>query len=89
MGSRNKYEVDHATHRIRLDRTLFTATQYPADYGFIDDTLGLDSDPLDALSAMTGAYLDAPWCQVADFLRNARGVASALSTALLSSPSRA
>jgi inorganic pyrophosphatase len=39
-GSRNKYEVDHATHRIRLDRTLFTATQYPADYGFIDDTLG-------------------------------------------------
>src|SRR5215213_5507694 len=48
-GSRNKYEVDHATHRIRLDRTLFTATQYPADYGFIDDTLGLDSDPLDAL----------------------------------------
>ena len=48
-GERNKYEVDHATHRIRLDRTLFTATQYPADYGFIDDTLGLDSDPLDAL----------------------------------------
>ena len=48
-GSRNKYEVDHSSHRIRLDRTLFTATQYPADYGFIDDTLGLDSDPLDAL----------------------------------------
>ena len=48
-GSRNKYEVDHASHRIRLDRTLFTATQYPADYGFIDDTLGLDEDPLDAL----------------------------------------
>ena len=32
-GSRNKYEVDHDTGRIRLDRTLFTATQYPADYG--------------------------------------------------------
>ena len=48
-GSRNKYEVDHATHRIRLDRTLFTATQYPADYGFVDDTLGQDGDPLDAL----------------------------------------
>ena len=48
-GERNKYEVDHKTHRIRLDRTLFTATQYPADYGFIDDTLGLDGDPLDAL----------------------------------------
>ncbi len=47
-GQRNKYEVDHVTGRIRLDRTLFTATQYPADYGFIDDTLGLDGDPLDA-----------------------------------------
>jgi len=48
-GQRNKYEVDHESGRIRLDRTLFTATQYPADYGFIDDTLGQDGDPLDAL----------------------------------------
>jgi inorganic pyrophosphatase len=48
-GQRNKYEVDHATGRIRLDRTLFTSTQYPADYGYIEDTLGLDGDPLDAL----------------------------------------
>ncbi len=48
-GSRNKYEIDHHTGRIMLDRTLFTATQYPADYGFIDDTLGQDGDPLDAL----------------------------------------
>ncbi|SDQ17044.1 inorganic diphosphatase [Quadrisphaera sp. DSM 44207] len=48
-GSRNKYEVDHATGRIRLDRMLFTATRYPADYGFIDGTLGEDGDPLDAL----------------------------------------
>jgi inorganic pyrophosphatase len=48
-GSRNKYELDHSSGRIRLDRTLFTATQYPADYGFIEDTLGQDGDPLDAL----------------------------------------
>ena len=48
-GQRNKYEVDHETGRIRLDRTLFTSTQYPADYGFIEDTLGQDGDPLDAL----------------------------------------
>src|SRR3712207_9478787 len=41
--------MDHKTGRIRLDRTLFTATQYPADYGFVDDTLGEDGDPLDAL----------------------------------------
>ena len=38
-GTRNKYELDHKTGRLRLDRTLFTATQYPSDYGFIEDTL--------------------------------------------------
>ena len=48
-GQRNKYEVDHATGRIRLDRTLFTSTRYPADYGYIENTLGMDGDPLDAL----------------------------------------
>ena len=49
QGQRNKYEMDHRTGRIRLDRTLFTATQYPADYGFVEDSLGADGDPLDAL----------------------------------------
>lgn len=48
-GQRNKYEIDHATGRIRLDRMLFTATRYPSDYGFIENTLGQDGDPLDAL----------------------------------------
>ncbi len=48
-GSRNKYEMDHVTGRIRLDRTLFTATQYPADYGFVPHTLAEDGDPLDAM----------------------------------------
>jgi inorganic pyrophosphatase len=48
-GQRNKYEVDHVTGRIRLDRMLFTSTRYPADYGFIEDTLAPDGDPLDAL----------------------------------------
>jgi len=46
-GSRNKYEVDHHSGRIRLDRMLFTSTRYPHDYGFVDDTLGMDGDPLD------------------------------------------
>ena len=49
QGHRNKYELDKATGRIRLDRMLFTSTRYPADYGFIEDTLGQDGDPLDAL----------------------------------------
>jgi inorganic pyrophosphatase len=53
-GSRNKYEVDHATGRMRLDRTLFTSTQYPADYGYIEHTLGADGDPLDALVLLQG-----------------------------------
>jgi inorganic pyrophosphatase len=49
QGNRNKYEMDHRTGRIRLDRMLFTSTRYPADYGFIEGTLGDDGDPLDAL----------------------------------------
>jgi inorganic pyrophosphatase len=53
-GSRNKYEVDHESGRMRLDRTLFTSTQYPADYGYIEDTLGDDGDPLDALVLLHG-----------------------------------
>jgi inorganic pyrophosphatase len=48
-GHRNKYEVDHETGRIRLDRMLFTAMAYPSDYGYIEDSLGEDGDPLDAL----------------------------------------
>ena len=48
-GQRNKYEVDHETGRVRLDRYLYTPMAYPADYGFIEDTLGEDGDPLDAL----------------------------------------
>ncbi|MDA8267276.1 MAG: inorganic diphosphatase [Actinomycetota bacterium] len=48
-GSRNKYEYDHERHLIRLDRRLLSATVYPADYGFVVDTLSEDGDPLDAL----------------------------------------
>ena len=48
-GQRNKYELDHQTGRIRLDRLLFTSTRYPSDYGFIENTLADDGDPLDAL----------------------------------------
>lgn len=48
-GSRNKYEFDHERGVFRLDRRLFSATFYPADYGFLPDTLAEDGDPLDAL----------------------------------------
>src|SRR6201989_1812610 len=62
MGQRNKYEMDHASGRIRLDRMLFTATRYPADYGFIENTLGEDGDPLDVLVLVEGAT--SPGCLI-------------------------
>jgi inorganic pyrophosphatase len=48
-GSQNKYEYDHEAHTIKLDRHLLVSMGYPAEYGFIPDTLGGDGDPLDAL----------------------------------------
>ena len=48
-GSRAKYELDHKSGHIRLDRVLHSSVHYPADYGFVMDTLGGDGDPLDAL----------------------------------------
>ena len=48
-GSRNKYEVDHETGRVYLDRVLYTGFVYPTDYGFFEETLGEDGDPLDVL----------------------------------------
>lgn len=48
-GSRNKYEYDKERKVMRLDRRLLSATTYPADYGFIPETLGEDGDALDAL----------------------------------------
>jgi inorganic pyrophosphatase len=48
-GSRNKYEYDEALGRVVLDRTLWTSVVYPADYGFLTETIGRDGDPLDAV----------------------------------------
>jgi len=48
-GSRNKYEIDHETGRVYLDRYLYTPMEYPTDYGFFEHTLADDGDPLDAL----------------------------------------
>jgi len=60
-GSRNKYEYDHDAHVIRLDRRLFSATVYPADYGFIPDTLAEDGDPLDALVLLEDPTFPGCW----------------------------
>jgi inorganic pyrophosphatase len=49
MGSSVKYELDKKTGLLRLDRILFSAVFYPANYGFIPQTLAEDDDPLDVL----------------------------------------
>ena len=48
-NGRNKYELDKETGMLRLDRVLYTATHYPANYGFIPRTYADDNDPLDVL----------------------------------------
>ena len=49
MGSNVKYELDKHTGLLRLDRVLYSAVHYPANYGFIPQTLAEDDDPLDVL----------------------------------------
>ena len=53
LGSRNKYELDKQTGRIFLDRVLYSAMIYPAEYGIIENTLAPDGDPLDILVIAT------------------------------------
>ncbi len=61
-GSRNKYEYDFELKKIRFDRMLFSSMMYPADYGFIPETLALDGDPLDVL--VLGGEPTFPMCVV-------------------------
>ncbi len=63
-GSQNKYEFDEEKGVFKLDRVLFSPQFYPAEYGYIDETLALDGDPLDALVLVTnptfpGCVIDA------------------------------
>ena len=61
-GSKNKYEVNHETGRVFLDRTLFTSMGYPDDYGYIEGTLGEDGDPLAGLVMIPNSVF--PGCVV-------------------------
>ena len=89
-GSRNKYEYDHDKHVIRLDRRLFTATTYPADYGFVPETLAGDGDPLDVLVLVTDPTF--PGCLVrvrilgVFFMRDEAGVDAKLISVLEHDP---
>ncbi|OQA23174.1 MAG: Inorganic pyrophosphatase [Actinobacteria bacterium ADurb.Bin346] len=63
-GCRNKYEFDHKTGRIKLDRVLFSSVHYPADYGYITGTLAEDGDEVDVLvmieePTFSGCFIEA------------------------------
>lgn len=61
-GGHCKYELDKKTGLIRCDRVLYTATNYPANYGFIPRTFAEDNDPLDVLVLSQEAFV--PLCEV-------------------------
>lgn len=49
VGTKNKYEVDKLSDKVKLDRVLYSSMSYPAEYGYIEKTLANDGDPLDIL----------------------------------------
>ncbi len=53
MGTKNKYEINKETGKIKLNRVQYSTMTYPAEYGFIDETLANDGDPLDILVLTT------------------------------------
>lgn len=61
-GSQNKYEFDKERGMLRLDRVLFSPVYYPADYGFVPETLEEDGDPLDILVLVTNPTI--PGCLI-------------------------
>ncbi|HLO01895.1 MAG TPA: inorganic diphosphatase [Symbiobacteriaceae bacterium] len=61
-GSQNKYEWDKEKNRLRLDRVLYSPMFYPTDYGFVDETLEEDGDPIDVLLMVTNPTV--PGCLV-------------------------
>ena len=49
LGTKNKYEIDKKSGKIRLSRVQYSSMTYPSEYGFIDETLATDGDPIDIL----------------------------------------
>ncbi len=75
MGTKNKYEIDKARGRIKLDRVLYSQMTYPAEYGYIEDTLAEDDDPLDILvmastKTFPGCIVDARVIGALDMIDN-------------------
>ena len=75
MGTKNKYEIDKARNRIKLDRVLYSQMTYPAEYGYIENTLAEDDDPLDILvmastKTFPGCIVDARVIGALDMIDN-------------------
>lgn len=62
IGTKNKFEIIKGSNKIKLDRVLYSALTYPGEYGFIDNTLALDGDPLDIL--VISSYPTFPGCVI-------------------------
>jgi inorganic pyrophosphatase len=61
QGSKHKYEYDHQRRAMRLDRRLYSAVSFPADYGFVAGTEGADGEPLDALVLLEDPTFPGCW----------------------------
>jgi len=75
MQTKNKYEIDKLKNRIKLNRVLYSPMTYPAEYGYIEETLALDGDPLDILVLATtktfpGCIIDARVVGYLDMIDN-------------------
>ena len=64
LGTKNKYEIDKKSGRIRLSRVQYSSMTYPSEYGFIDETLATDGDPVDILVITSEASF--PGCIIED-----------------------
>lgn len=62
QGGQNKYEIDKQSGALRLDRVLHSPMHYPAEYGFVPDTLAEDGDPIDILVLIS--HPTVPGCRV-------------------------
>lgn len=78
LGTKNKYEIDKKTGKIKLSRVQYSSMTYPSEYGFIDETLAPDGDPVDILvitseSSFPGCIIEAKVLGYLDTIDNGHG----------------
>ena len=78
LGTKNKYEIDKKTGKIKLSRVQYSSMTYPSEYGFIGETLAPDGDPVDILvitseSSFPGCIIEAKVLGYLDTIDNGHG----------------